>query len=53
MKSQPEQVTVDVDELDRQAWNLPVPAKPPKASQAPFSVQSGREDKTEPESEAA
>jgi hypothetical protein len=37
MKSQPEQVTVDVDELDRQAWNLPVPAKPPKASQAPFS----------------
>ena len=53
MESQPKQVTVDAYELDRQAWNLPLPAKRPKGPQAPFSVQSGREDKTEPESEAA
>ena len=53
MDSQPDQVTLDVYELDRQAWNLPVPAKRPKSPQAPFSLQSGREDKSEPESEAA
>jgi hypothetical protein len=53
MESQPEQVTVDAYELDRQAWNLPLPAKRPKAPQAPLSVQSGGEDRTRPESEAA
>ena len=53
MESQPEQVSVDVYELDRQAWNLPLPAKRPKDPQAPFSVQAGRENKTELESEAA
>jgi hypothetical protein len=53
MTSQPEQVTVDVRELDRRAWNLPLPQKRPQAPQAPFSVQSRREDKSEPEPEAA
>jgi len=53
MESQPEQVTVDAYELDRQAWNLPLPAKRPKAPEALSSVQAGREDKTEPESAAA
>jgi hypothetical protein len=43
----------DVLELDRRAWNLPRPVKPPQNPQAPFSVQSGREDKSEPEPEAA
>ena len=40
-------------DLDGQAWNLPRPVKPAQSSQAPFSVQSGREDKSEPEPEAA
>jgi anti-anti-sigma factor len=40
-------------ELDGRAWNLPRPVNPPQSSQAPFSVQAGREDKTEPEPEAA
>jgi hypothetical protein len=53
MTSQPEQKTVDVYELDCRAWNLPLPVKPLTAPQAPFSVQSGREDKAEPEPEAA
>ena len=45
--------TADVLELDRQAWNLPRPLKRPESYQAPFSVRVGREDKTEPEPEAA
>ena len=53
MESQPEPVTVDAYELDSQAWNLPLPAKLPKASQAPLSMQPGGEDKARPESEAA
>ena len=40
-------------ELDRRAWNRPRPLERPQSSQAPFSVQVGREDKTEPETEAA
>jgi hypothetical protein len=40
-------------ELDRRAWNLPLPVERPESSQAPSSVQSGREDKREPEPEAA
>jgi hypothetical protein len=40
-------------ERDRQAWNLPRPLERPQSSQAPFSVRSGREDKTESELEAA
>jgi hypothetical protein len=40
-------------ELNRQAWNLPRPTKQMQAPQAPFSVQSGREDKIESEPEAA
>lgn len=43
----------DVYELDRRAWNLPRPLKRPDISQAPFSVKVGREDKSEPEPEAA
>jgi hypothetical protein len=54
MDRETEKLEVDVVELDRQAWNLPRPLKPPHtSSQAPFSVQSGREDKAEPEPEAA
>jgi anti-anti-sigma factor len=49
-----EKLAVDVAELDHAAWNLPRPAKGAQTSpQAPFSVQSGREDTTEPESDAA
>jgi anti-anti-sigma factor len=45
---------VDLAELDYEAWNLPRPVKVAQTSlQAPFSVQSGREDKSEPEPEAA
>jgi anti-anti-sigma factor len=45
---------VDLAELDYIAWNLPRPMKVAQhSSQAPFSVQSGREDKAEPEPEAA
>jgi hypothetical protein len=47
------EVTPEELELDREAWNLPSPPKPPQTAQAPFSVQSGREDKTESEPEAA
>ena len=53
MESRRDDVTPDAYELDRKAWNLPLPPKRPPTSQAPFSVQSGREDETEPESEAA
>jgi hypothetical protein len=53
MDREAEQAAIDQLELDRQAWNLPRPLKRPLPSQAPFSVQSGREDKTEPEPEAA
>jgi hypothetical protein len=52
MQSPPE-VTPEELELDIQAWNLPRPAKRPQSAQAPSSVQSGREDKTESEPEAA
>ena len=41
MESQPEQVTVDAYELDRQAWNLPLPAKRPKAPET-LSSRAGR-----------
>jgi anti-anti-sigma factor len=54
MDRETETPALDLDELDYRAWNLPRPinvAQP--SSQAPFSVQSGREDKTEPEPEAA
>jgi hypothetical protein len=53
MDREAEKAAVDVMELDRQAWNLPRPLKRPETSQAPFSVQSGREDKSDPEPEAA
>ena len=53
MESRREDVTPDAHALDRKAWNLPLPQKRPQTSQAPFSVQSGREDQTEPETEAA
>jgi hypothetical protein len=54
MDEQPdERVASDVLELDRRAWNLPRPVKPPRTSQAPLSVQSAREDATEPEPEPA
>jgi hypothetical protein len=53
MDPRPEKLTPDVYELDRQAWNLPLPPKRPQTSQAPSSVQSGREDKTEAETKAA
>jgi hypothetical protein len=43
----------DKIELARRAGNLPRPLERPESSQAPFSVQSGREDKTEPEHQAA
>ena len=43
----------DVYELDRRAWNLPRPLSRPQSSQTPLSVQSEREDKSEPEPEAA
>jgi hypothetical protein len=39
--------------LDRKAWNLPRPQKRAKLAQAPSSVQSGREDTTESEPDAA
>jgi hypothetical protein len=48
-----DKVALDELELDRQAWNLPRPLKRPQPSQAPSSVQPGREDKPEPEPEAA
>jgi hypothetical protein len=48
-----DKAALEVLELDRQAWNLPRPVNPPPTPQAPFSVQSGREDKSEPEPEAA
>ena len=39
----------DLAEFDYTAWNLPRSMKVAQpSSQAPFSVQSGREDKTEP-----
>jgi anti-sigma B factor antagonist len=54
MEPETEKLAVDVAELDHAAWNLPRPAKGAQTSpQAPFSVQSGREDTTEPESDAA
>jgi anti-sigma B factor antagonist len=54
MDREPEKLAVDVAELDHAAWNLPRPAKGARISpQAPFSVQSGREDKTEPEPKTA
>ena len=53
MEREAERVAVDEYELDRQAWSLPRPLKWPQTSQAPFSVQSRREDKAEPEREAA
>jgi hypothetical protein len=49
----PREVTPEELERDREAWNLPRPPKAPKTAQAPFSVRSGREDKTESEPEAA
>ena len=49
----PRELTPEELELDRQAWNLPRPPKQTQTAQAPFSVQSGREDKTEPDNEAA
>ena len=42
-----------IQTVEDQAWNLPTPPKRPQTSQPPFSVQSGREDKSEAESEAA
>lgn len=39
MESQREDVTPDAYELDRKAWNLPLPQKRPQTSQAPFSVR--------------
>jgi anti-anti-sigma factor len=54
MDRETETRAVDLAELDYTAWNLPRPAKfVQSSSQAPFSVQSGREDKSEPEPEAA
>ena len=49
----PRELTPEELELDRQAWNLPRPTKQMQTAQTPFSVQSGREDKTESESQAA
>jgi hypothetical protein len=48
-----ERSPLDEATLDRKAWNLRNPAKRPQIPQAPSSVRLGREDKTEPESEAA
>jgi hypothetical protein len=48
MDREAERLAVDVTELDRQAGIFL-----PETSQAPFSVQSGRENKHEPEPEAA
>ena len=53
MEPQREKLTPDTYELDRQAWNLPTPPKRPQTSQASFSVEAEREDKTEAETEAA
>ena len=53
MERDSDNATQDVYELDRRAWNLPRAMKGPQISQTPFSVQSEREDKSEPEPEAA
>lgn len=53
MEPQPESPTPDKLELDRKAWNLPLPATRAPHDQPWFSVQSGREDKTEADAEAA
>lgn len=53
MDRETETRAVDLAELDYIAWNLPRPAKVAQpSSQAPFSVQSGREETSEPEPEA-
>jgi hypothetical protein len=54
MGRETEKPAIDVAELDHRAWDLPRPKKVAQpSSQAPFSVQSGREDKSEPEPETA
>ena len=47
----PRELTPQVLERDREAWNLPRPPKPP-TSQPLFSVQFEREDKSEAETAA-
>jgi hypothetical protein len=53
MDREADRAAVDLIELDREAWNLPRSLKRSETSQAPFSAHSAREDKTEPEPEAA